>query len=125
MVEEQANSSDPLAKKAEELKQERDYIDKTVFSEDQRSMSGELSMVDQYEADIAPTTQTREFLQGVRQILDKDLGQVEDAQRRREQGLYGICERCGREIAPARLQALPQATLCIDCQRAVEAERGR
>jgi RNA polymerase-binding protein DksA len=34
-----------------------------------------------------------------------------------ESGTYGICERCGQPIAPERLEALPWATLCIDCKQ--------
>ena len=33
-------------------------------------------------------------------------------------GVYGICERCGGPIAPERLEARPDARLCIDCARA-------
>jgi DnaK suppressor protein len=33
-------------------------------------------------------------------------------------GLYGVCERCGGAIAPERLEARPDARLCIDCARA-------
>ena len=49
------------------------------------------------------------------------LAQVEDALERFEQGTYGICERCGAEIDPARLEALPYATLCLRCQQRLEA----
>ncbi len=45
------------------------------------------------------------------------LAQVSDALERFEQGTYGFCERCGQEIDPARLEALPYATLCIYCQQ--------
>ena len=33
-----------------------------------------------------------------------------------EQGTYGICDNCGKEISLERLQAIPQAALCIDCK---------
>ncbi|MFI7588563.1 TraR/DksA family transcriptional regulator [Spongisporangium articulatum] len=32
-------------------------------------------------------------------------------------GRYGVCERCGRPIAPERLEARPQSRTCIDCAR--------
>lgn len=35
--------------------------------------------------------------------------------RRIDEGTYGICANCGAEIAPARLEAQPTATLCIRC----------
>ncbi|MGI8554517.1 MAG: TraR/DksA family transcriptional regulator, partial [Dehalococcoidia bacterium] len=53
----------------------------------------------------------------VREMLDKEAGQIQDAIRRKEAGTYGICENCGKPINPERLKALPEATLCIDCQR--------
>ena len=34
-----------------------------------------------------------------------------------EEGSYGRCDRCGEPIAPARLQAVPESVLCIDCAR--------
>jgi DnaK suppressor protein len=49
------------------------------------------------------------------------LVQVTDALERFEQGKYGICENCGEEIDPARLEALPYATLCLRCQQRLRA----
>jgi DnaK suppressor protein len=34
-----------------------------------------------------------------------------------EEGSYGRCDRCGEPIAPARLEAVPESVLCIDCAR--------
>jgi DnaK suppressor protein len=34
-----------------------------------------------------------------------------------EDGSYGRCDRCGNPIAPARLEAVPESVLCIDCAR--------
>ena len=45
------------------------------------------------------------------------LAQVTVALDRFDQGTYGICERCRAEIDPARLKALPYATLCLQCQQ--------
>lgn len=53
----------------------------------------------------------------LRQNLERLLDQVEDALERFEAGTYGLCERCGKEIDPARLKALPYATLCLPCQQ--------
>jgi RNA polymerase-binding protein DksA len=44
---------------------------------------------------------------------------VEGALARLDQGTFGTCIRCGRPIAPERLEALPWAAHCIDCQRIV------
>lgn len=45
------------------------------------------------------------------------LGKVERALAKIAAGEYGICESCGRPIPLARLDALPYATLCVDCAR--------
>jgi DnaK suppressor protein len=46
--------------------------------------------------------------------------EVDDALRRVESGAYGICESCGEDISPARLQAVPFAVRCRACQEAAE-----
>ena len=51
------------------------------------------------------------------------LAQVEAALGRLEAGSFGTCVRCLRQIAPARLEALPWAAHCIDCQSTLD--RGR
>jgi DnaK suppressor protein len=53
----------------------------------------------------------------LRQNAEHVLAQVTDALERFDEGSYGICERCGAEIDPARLKALPYATLCLRCQQ--------
>jgi DnaK suppressor protein len=45
------------------------------------------------------------------------LSDVQAALARREAGDYGICQTCGRPIAPERLAARPAARTCIDCAR--------
>ena len=42
---------------------------------------------------------------------------------RLDDGTYGTCERCQKPIASARLEALPFATLCIECQSLEDNER--
>ncbi|MFN2115624.1 MAG: TraR/DksA C4-type zinc finger protein [Anaerolineae bacterium] len=51
----------------------------------------------------------------VRQHIEKRIEEFEDALERAEQGLYGICEECGKPIPAERLQAIPSATLCVEC----------
>ena len=49
---------------------------------------------------------------------DEELIQrFENALERMRQGQFGVCEGCSCTIPMARLNALPYATLCIDCQR--------
>lgn len=41
---------------------------------------------------------------------------VEHALQKFEDGSYGLCDNCGKPIAPARMEALPRASLCLDCK---------
>lgn len=51
------------------------------------------------------------------------LAEVRRAQAKRDEGTYGTCDGCGSPVAPARLEALPWATRCIDCQARAAATR--
>ena len=42
---------------------------------------------------------------------------LERALAKLAEGSYGHCDRCGGAIAPARLAAVPESVLCIDCAR--------
>ncbi|MFC2011821.1 TraR/DksA family transcriptional regulator [Chloroflexota bacterium] len=50
-----------------------------------------------------------------KQVRD-NLTAVEHALQKFEEGTYGQCDSCGKPIAPERLEALPQASLCVDCK---------
>ncbi len=50
-----------------------------------------------------------------KQVIDQ-LAEVEHALDKFEQGTYGLCDDCGQPIGPARLEALPQANLCLNCK---------
>lgn len=56
-----------------------------------------------------------EALEGVDEILRAEIVQIRYALQRIENGTYGVCSSCGKEIARARLEARPIATRCIDC----------
>ena len=48
----------------------------------------------------------------LRSLLDE----VEHAMAKFEAGTYGLCDACGKPINPERLEALPQARLCLNCK---------
>lgn len=50
----------------------------------------------------------------------RELDEVDAALRRFDAGRYGDCQRCGEPIGLQRLQARPEARLCVGCQLAVE-----
>jgi RNA polymerase-binding transcription factor DksA len=54
------------------------------------------------------------------QRLRYTLELVNRALDKMDKGVYGFCEKCGQRIDPARLKALPYATLCMACQARTE-----
>lgn len=74
--------------------------------------------VDQEEGD--PGIFEREKNLALLHALERKLKSINHALRTLEKGTYGICERCGQKIAPARLEALPDTTLCIKCKTLLE-----
>ena len=58
--------------------------------------------------------------------IREQLALVEHALQKFEDGTYGLCDNCGKPIAPERLEALPQATMCLDCKaRQAKDARGK
>jgi DnaK suppressor protein len=70
--------------------------------------------------DQANTAYTREFLFELGNGDRRLLRDVQIALRKLEDGGFGDCERCGEPIGEKRLEALPFARCCIDCQRRLE-----
>ena len=78
--------------------------------------------VDAEEAD--PNLYEREKTLALIRTLENKLESIEQALRLAEKGTYGICERCGEKIDPARLEALPHTTLCVKCKSQIERVAG-
>lgn len=56
----------------------------------------------------------------VQRTVETSLQEVERALAKFEDGTYGICESCGARIDRARLEILPSALHCLDCQARLE-----
>ena len=54
------------------------------------------------------------------EVESRELSNIENALHRMRVGKYGSCEVCNGKIPMARLNALPYATMCIECQRDLE-----
>jgi len=66
-------------------------------------------------ADTSQVTAERGEVEALAGELKDALADVEAALERLKAGTYGRCVRCGQKIAPARLEAMPAAQLCITC----------
>jgi DnaK suppressor protein len=75
--------------------------------------------------DRAALETDRNFTLRIRDRERKLIGKIEEALRRLDEGVYGVCEVCGGKISKERLKARPVTTLCIDCKSDQEVEEKR
>ncbi|MDZ7620067.1 MAG: TraR/DksA family transcriptional regulator [Patescibacteria group bacterium] len=94
-----------------------------------KALAGDLSLLQQLNAqasgdlvDAALDAAQDEISSQLAEVESRELTRIEEALERMKNGQYGECEACGCAIPMARLQALPYASLCIDCQREAERE---
>jgi DnaK suppressor protein len=101
------------------LKSEIDRIEnEDVHAENQ--YDPEFSGYGNHMAETATEIYEQERNLSIEQNLQQQLAEVERALTKFDEGTYGICDNCGKEIPLERLQAFPQATLCIDCKGRME-----
>jgi DnaK suppressor protein len=74
------------------------------------------SDVPTHEADAGTDTFDRERDDSMLLDFEGKLEEIDRALAKIKEGTYGICDRDGAKISDERLIALPEATLCIDCQ---------
>ena len=77
---------------------------------------------DNHLAEAATLTLDREIDYSLEENSTGVLKAIDEALARIDEGTFGTCALCGQPIPEERLEALPYATLCIDCKR--KAERG-
>lgn len=68
-------------------------------------------------ADAAQSTAERAKVLSLAEGLRQRLEDLDEALERIKEGTYGVCERCGNEINPERLDAVPAASLCMPCKQ--------
>jgi len=78
------------------------------------------AIADNHPADTATATLDREIDYTLEENSSRVLSEIDGALRRIDDGTYGTCADCGREIPTERLEASPWASLCIDCKRQAE-----
>jgi DnaK suppressor protein len=71
--------------------------------------------------DRASLEADRNFMLRIRDRESKLIKKIKKALDRIDNGTFGICEKCGEDIAPARLKARPVTTQCIECKTKEEA----
>jgi RNA polymerase-binding transcription factor DksA len=72
------------------------------------------------EVDEIQASERREIGFATRELLVGKVNRIVAALERVDQGDYGQCVECGENIAPARLNAMPEVTTCVRCQDRLE-----
>ena len=90
------------------------------------ALDGDLSQLRELQStagdlvDAALDTAQDEISSQLAEVESRELANIKVALERIKEGTYGLCENCDAKIPLARLQALPYATTCIQCQREAE-----
>jgi len=71
-------------------------------------------------ADKAVSSYTREFLYSLTDAERGTLLQIDQALTRIDEGVFGSCQNCGTLMSEKRLNAVPWALHCVDCQELAE-----
>ena len=92
-----------------------------------KALAGDLSLLkelrDQASGDVvdaALDSAQDEISSQLAEVESRELASIDKALARMREGVFGSCEGCREKIPMARLNALPYATFCIECQREVE-----
>ena len=92
-----------------------------------QALAGDLSLLKELKeqtsgdvVDFALDSAQDEISSQLAEVESRELAQIEEALERMREGNYGTCDGCAKGIPWARLQALPYARCCIDCQRELE-----
>ena len=88
--------------------------------EGQRRLVGDRDRVVGDLADAAVDSEQEELDSQLASAESRELRAINEALDRIMAGTFGICSECGKNIPTARLNALPYAEMCIECQREVE-----
>jgi RNA polymerase-binding protein DksA len=112
-----------LLQKKKELIDAVRHIEEDTLNRSQREASGDLSGYTLHMADIATDSYDREFSLGLASNAQKILFEIDEALKRLKDNTFGDCLDCGKPIPKKRLNAIPYASLCIQCQSKSEVQR--
>jgi len=105
-----------VLKKKEEILDEIKHISEDTLKKSQKEASGDISGYAYHMADVATDSYDREFSLVLASNEREMLYALDEALKKIEEGIFGICEDCKCIIAKNRLKALPYAPLCVKCQ---------
>jgi len=122
--------SRPEGKKSNEhLKEFKEMLlrKKSVLTNHLRTELSELEAPDKHHLadleEMASDTTDTDSVCEIMALGASTIDQIDQALAKIDEGTYGVCEDCGEQIAFERLEAIPFATLCIECKKRHEVLR--
>ena len=88
-----------------------------------KEATGDLSSYSYHMADLGTDAQEREKKFLLASKSGRFLYHIDQALRRIDDGTYGKCHSCGKDISKSRLEAVPHARFCIKCKEAEEKQK--
>ena len=111
------------ARARELIDRERERLESLVrereaegLNESEGAQLSELAVYDQHQADLGSETFEREKDFSLLEQLEAEIEDLDRALRKLDDGTYGTCEACGKEIPAERLEAMPGARFCVEDQ---------
>jgi DnaK suppressor protein len=100
-----------LGKRQEIIKEIAENLGQSLTEDQQRRLESARDVGDQALMDLE-----RELGISLMEMRNRRRQSIDEALTRLQEGTYGICAECGVEISEKRLQAVPFAKLCVECQ---------
>lgn len=104
-----------LGKRQEIIKEIEGNLGRSLTEDQQRRLESARDVGDQALMDLE-----RELGISLMEMRNRRRQSIDEALTRLHEGTYGICAECGVEISEKRLQAVPFAKLCVECQSRAE-----
>ncbi len=104
-----------LGKRQEIIKEIEGSLGQSLTEDQQRRLESARDVGDQALMDLE-----RELGISLMEMRNRRRQSIDEALTRLHEGTYGICAECGIEISEKRLQAVPFAKLCVECQSRAE-----
>lgn len=111
--------------KEKEVKEKSLYTDKIGLGASIKDDSGELSSYDNHPGELGSATFEAEKNISFRKNYKSIINAINDAIRKIDEGKYGVCEECGKDINIERLRFIPYTKYCQECEAEHDVAKGR
>jgi DnaK suppressor protein len=102
------------------LDERKRFITELAQIKSEGLMASQKESASYHPADQGSDTMEKEKSVFLASSKGNELYEIDQALMRAKDGKFGICDSCGKEVDPARLEAMPYARYCIKCSRQAE-----